>query len=171
MAAGALAPGITRSSAAIILTRQDEWALNLVAPGRFEWKFRQVIFKHILVIDGWSITCKIALWLMSLDDTDDKSTLVQVMAWCTSHYLSQSCPRSVSPYGITRPQWVNLLVVFYEGAFQQPMPSQCWERIENTNMFLCFLYKFSMTRVDLQVAYSVFWNQTGTRASAGLVLV
>ena len=37
------------------------------------------------------------------------STLIQVMAWChqaTSHYLSQ-CPRSVSPYGLTRLQRVN----------------------------------------------------------------
>ena len=33
------------------------------------------------------------------------------MAWChqaTSHNLSQCWPSSVSPYGITRPQWVNL---------------------------------------------------------------
>ena len=43
---------------------------------------------------------------------DDKSTLVQVMAWgrqATSHYLSQCWPRYLSPYGITRPQWVNSL--------------------------------------------------------------
>ena len=36
------------------------------------------------------------------------NTLVQVMAWCcqaTSHYLSQCWPSSVSPYGVTRPQW------------------------------------------------------------------
>ena len=41
---------------------------------------------------------------------DDKSTLVQVIAWCrqaTSHYLSQCWPRSLSPYGVTRPQWVK----------------------------------------------------------------
>ena len=47
---------------------------------------------------------------MSLDLTEDKSTLVQVMAWCrqtTSHYLSQCWPRSVSPYGVIRPQWVK----------------------------------------------------------------
>ena len=47
---------------------------------------------------------------MSLDLTDDKSALVQVMAWCrqaTSHYLSQCWPRSPSPYGVSRPQWVN----------------------------------------------------------------
>ena len=32
------------------------------------------------------------------------------MAGCcqaTSHYLSQCWPRSMSPYGVTRPQWVN----------------------------------------------------------------
>ena len=51
------------------------------------------------------------IW-MSLDFIDDQSTLVWVMAWCrqaTSHYLSQSWPRSLSPYGVTRPQWVNSL--------------------------------------------------------------
>ena len=34
----------------------------------------------------------------------------QVMACCrqaTSHYLNQCWPRSVSPYGVTRPQWVK----------------------------------------------------------------
>ena len=32
------------------------------------------------------------------------------MAWCrqaTSHYLNQCWPRSLSPYGIIRPQWVK----------------------------------------------------------------
>ena len=34
------------------------------------------------------------------------------MAWCrqaTSHYLIKCWPRSLSPYGITRPQWLNTL--------------------------------------------------------------
>ena len=51
------------------------------------------------------------LW-MSLDLIDDQSTLVQVIAWCcqaTSHYLSQCWPRSLLPYGVTRPHWVNTL--------------------------------------------------------------
>ena len=76
--------------------------------------FRFVIFKRILMIVGWGISCKIALIWMSLDLTDDQSTLVQDMAWClqvTSHYLSQCWPRSVSPYGITWPQWVKLLIL------------------------------------------------------------
>ena len=48
---------------------------------------------------------------MPLNLTEDKSTMVQVMAWCcqaTSHYLSQCWPRFISPNGITRPQyWIN----------------------------------------------------------------
>ena len=48
---------------------------------------------------------------MPLDLIDDKSTLVQVMAWCrqaASHYLSQCWPRFMSPNGVTRPQWVKV---------------------------------------------------------------
>ena len=59
---------------------------------------------------GWGISNEIALRWMPLDLTDDKSTLVQVMAWCrqaASHYLNQCWPRSLSPNGVTRPQWVN----------------------------------------------------------------
>ena len=71
---------------------------------------RYVIFKQISVIDGWGISCEIALIWMSVDFADDQATLVQVMAWCrqaTSHYLNQCWPRSLSPYGVTKPQWVN----------------------------------------------------------------
>ena len=57
------------------------WQINSLAPGKFELNFI-VIFKVILVIDGWSISCQIALRWMSLDPTDDKSTLVPVLAWC-----------------------------------------------------------------------------------------
>ena len=62
------------------------------------------------MINRWCLSYKIAHWLMSLDLTDDKSTLVYVMAWCcqaTSHYMSQCWPRFMSPYGVTRPQWVK----------------------------------------------------------------
>ena len=69
-----------------------------------------LIFQIISVIDGWGIFCELALRWMSLNLTDDKSTLFQVMAWrrqATSHYLRHCWPRSPSPYGVTRPQWVN----------------------------------------------------------------
>ena len=73
------------------------------------------------------VSYEIALTWMPLDLTGDKSTLVQVMAWCrhrrnqaitwtnvdlssvrrqaTSHYLSQCWLRSMWPNGVT--QWVN----------------------------------------------------------------
>ena len=84
--------------------------INSLAPGRFKVNFRRVTFKLILVVKGWGISCETVLIWVSLDHTYEKSTLVQVMAWCrqaTSHYLSQCWPRSLSPYGITRPQWVD----------------------------------------------------------------
>ena len=92
--------------------RCSKFNVNSLAPGKFKWNFRHVIFKQILVINGWGISCEIALIWMSLDFTDDQSTSVQVMAWCrqaTSHYLSQCWPTSLSPYGVTRPQWVKLI--------------------------------------------------------------
>ena len=82
--------------------------INSLAPGKFEWNFGYLIFQIISVIEGWGISCELAHRWMSLHLTDDKSTLVQVMAWCrkaTSHYLSQCWP--LSPNGVTRPQWVK----------------------------------------------------------------
>ena len=106
----------------LIRKRCNSWALamelhnfciNSLAPGRFQSNFRKVIFKLTLVNGGWGISYKIALRRMPQDLTDDKSILVQVMAWChqaTSHYLSQCWPRSMSPNGVTRPQWVKPLI-------------------------------------------------------------
>ena len=70
------------------------------------------LFQLISVINGWGTSGEISTRWLSLDFSDDESILVQVMAWCrqaTSHYLSHCWPRSVSPYGVIRPQWVNPL--------------------------------------------------------------
>ena len=70
------------------------------------------------MIDGWGISYEIALMWMPLDFTDDQSTLVQVIVWCrqaTSHSHSQCWPRSMSPYGVTRPEWVKWQHVFLPG--------------------------------------------------------
>ena len=95
----------------IITIQYCSWLyLNSLTPGKCKWNFRYVIFKQILVIGCWGISCEIALIWMSQDFTNDQSILVQVMAWChqaPSHYLSQCWPRSLSPYGVTMPQWVN----------------------------------------------------------------
>ena len=89
---------------------------NSLAPGKFEWNFRYVIFTQIIVIDGWGLSSEIALIWMSLDFTGDQTTLVQVMAWCrrASHCLSQCWPRSLLPYDLIRPQWVNSWKLSYE---------------------------------------------------------
>ena len=53
---------------------------------------------------------EVTLRSMSVHLTDHKSTLVQIRAWCrqaTSYCLSQCWPKSMLPYGITRPQWVD----------------------------------------------------------------
>ena len=34
--------------------------MNSLAPGKFQWKFKHIIFKRILVIDGWGISNEIA---------------------------------------------------------------------------------------------------------------
>ena len=84
--------------------------INSLAPGGFENIFQNVFFKLISWIDTLSNSCETALRSMPQNPSDDKSTLVQVMAWCrqaASHYLSQCCPRSLSLYGVTRPQWVK----------------------------------------------------------------
>ena len=106
---------------------------NSLVPGRFKWYFRHVIFKLFSVIDGWGISCKIVLRWMPLDLADDKSTLVRVMAWCrqaTSHYLSQCWPRSISPYGATRPQWVKLKFCWHSGTSS----SNKWQWLQKHDM-------------------------------------
>ena len=87
-------------------------SVNSLAPGKCQFNFRHVILKLTLVNVGWGISYEIALRWMPLELTDDKSTLVEVMAWCrqaTSHYLSQCWLSPLLPYGIARPQWVKSL--------------------------------------------------------------
>ena len=86
------------------------------------WNFRPVIFKLNFEMVEVSFVNFPADECHSFDLTE-KSAWVQVMACChqaTSHYLNQCWPSSVSPYGITRPQWVNIaLEVWAEKATYQ----------------------------------------------------
>ena len=72
----------------VLCKLREHWLINSLAPGKIQWNLRKIIFKLILVADGCDISSEIALRWTSLDLRDDKSTLVQVMAWCrqaTSH--------------------------------------------------------------------------------------
>ena len=71
-------------------------------------KYMCIIVKFIIWISSLRSHC--VNWFPLNDiEPNEKSTLVQVMAWCrqaTSHYLSQCWPRSMSPCCVTRPQGV-----------------------------------------------------------------
>ena len=57
------------------------------------------------------MTSSCALSMMITGLIDDESVLVQVMVWfpqAASHYLRQCRPRSMSPYGVTRPHRFNV---------------------------------------------------------------
>ena len=87
-----------------------QW-VNSLAPGRPRSHFKSTIFNLVLLIAIFTSSKDNALRQMWRDLTNDKSTLVQVMAWyhqATSHYLSQCWPSSMSQYGVNRPQWVNI---------------------------------------------------------------
>ena len=83
-----------------------------IGPQEIWLKFYKLInFKLLSRINILSFSCEIVIRWMPQDLTDDKSALVQVMAWCcqaTSHYLGQCWPRFPSPHGVTRLQWVKM---------------------------------------------------------------
>ena len=90
--------------------------VNSLVPERFEWNTRQVILQLILK----RLMTEVAFsWWDHVNANGSHRTLLHVMAWChqaTSHYLSHCRPRSMSPYCITRPQWVK----FHWSVFKEP---------------------------------------------------
>ena len=93
---------------------RSHWPFWLIGRWGFDYNLKLMNFKLISTINIWSISCEIAIRWMPQHLTDHQSTLVQLMAWChksTSHYLSQCWPRSLSPYDVTKPQWVKWCVI------------------------------------------------------------
>ena len=89
------------------------WGFNSLSPGTCGTDFESVIFKLWIQNSSLGISCEIALMWIPQDLTTGNvnATLVQVMAWCRqapSHYLSQCWPRSMSSFGVTKPQWVKM---------------------------------------------------------------
>ena len=105
---------------------------NSLAPGRSGFNLKSAIFNLVLLISISTSSYDNKLRWMSWDLSEGKSTLVQVMAWCrqaTSHYLSQCWPRSVSPYGITRAQWVKMLCIMI------------WFLFHSIGSVICYQYR------------------------------
>ena len=90
---------------------QDD--INSLAPHwRYASNFKSITFKLITQNSSLGTCCESLVWIPE-NLTYEKSTLAQVMAWChqvTSRYLSQCWPRSVSTYGVTRPNCVKLIL-------------------------------------------------------------
>ena len=63
--------------------------MNSLVPGRCDSNFKSAISEHMLQIKFMSTSCEIALrWIPQNTFDVDKSSLVQLMAWCrqaTSH--------------------------------------------------------------------------------------
>ena len=94
-----------------IKDENHRFSINSLAPGRSYCNFENVIFNLALLIGIFKSSDDVLKW-MPQNVTDGKWTLVQVMAWChqaTSQYLNQCWPRSPTPYGVTRTQWIKTL--------------------------------------------------------------
>ena len=69
-----------------------------------------VMFNFQVYYTNWDTHGEIALGWMPQNLTNEKSTLVEVMAFChqaASHYLGQFWSRSMLPYDFTGPLWVS----------------------------------------------------------------
>ena len=114
------------------------------------------------MIDCLGICWETVMKWMPQDLSDDKSALVQVMAWCrqaTSHYLSQCWLRSMSPYNATRPQWVRSMSP-YSATRPQWVNSMAPWRLGSTCVFLkvqCIIVQLIIQMRMMAHALSVKW--------------
>ena len=82
-----------------VMCKGDHPYINSLSHGRYNSNSESVISEYISWIKFVSTACEISPSLMPQNTFADKSTLVQVMAWChqaTSHYLSQCWSRSIA---------------------------------------------------------------------------
>ena len=85
---------------------------NSLAPGKFEWNFRHVIFKKASLVKLPRYKCH---WTF----TDDQSALVQVLAWCwilyhdicVTHGVFRKCRRH-EPLAHCARQWLIYIAKF-----------------------------------------------------------
>ena len=132
--------------------------LSLIFPWRCGCDFECLIFKYILVTDIISIGT-VLRW-MPQNNTDDKSTLVLVMAWCrqaTSHYLNQCLQRPMTPYDITRPHWqwakLHFLVTFFTSHFIHSRSSSvyvmAWHPLDPKSFSAVIMIMITMLHVSI----------------------
>ena len=110
---------------------------------------------------------------MPLDLTDDKSTLVQVMAWCrqaTSHHLSQCWPRSMLPNDVTRPQRVNSLWSSYGCMVKRLLflvlvrALNCTKQEKKKNIpgKLCVYFRLQLPNHGCMISLTIFYSNSNS---------
>ena len=109
--------------------------INSLAPGKFEWNFKYINFKQILVIDGcpnmnvigllwWSVNIGSGNGLVPSGTKplpEPMLTQISVAIWChyaTMSQLNQWWQRSMMTNGIARLQWVNNEIYWNTSCFQ-----------------------------------------------------
>ena len=76
--------------------------------------FTSIFWNSFKEVISWLYPYQIGRRRELRNPIDDKSTLVEVMAWCyqaNSRYLSHFWLRSRFPYGITKQQWFNFTAI------------------------------------------------------------
>ena len=121
--------------------------LTSLTPGRSGHDFKYRIFNLILRTGFFRSSYDNAFRWMTQNFTDDKSPLVQVMAWCrqtTSHFLSQCWPRTCRHMVSLGHNEVSLYIYGNQSTIQQKMPSylcrRSYHRGDKT-ILLCYFYK------------------------------
>ena len=110
------------------------------------WFLRCTDFQSCLT--DWSSHDNVLRWMPW--DLTDKSTMVQVMAWChqaISHHLSQCWPRFISPYSITRPH--NVFKTWYRHKRSLWLPACGCHSIRVQTCQICAIFG------------NEFWNSPG----------
>ena len=102
-------------------------SLNSLSPGKFQRNVRWVIFKLILVINGWVISCEIVLRWILLDHSSN-GLVPSDQCW----------PRSMLPYGVTRPQWVNYRIKSVVGKLRNQLQGQIGWHWNTSQSHLCW---------------------------------
>ena len=101
--------------------------VNSLAPGRCGNNFKSVIFKLTMQTSCLGTFSWVAQRWMPQNLTNEKSTLVMWRHQAITWGQSQCWPRSMVPYGITMPQWVNELQcsgLSWKSCRSWP---ECWE--------------------------------------------
>ena len=77
--------------------------------------FKSTIFQPMVRSSNLGTWCEIAVLWMPQNLTNEKSSLIQVMARChqtTDPYLKQCWPRSPTPYHVITPQWDKCITLY-----------------------------------------------------------